>query len=97
MKSDECVFVHSKCVFVLYVDDDIFMSPDKILIDKAIKDLIAVGLKIKDQGYPCDYIGVNIKKNDDRSIKLSQPALIQLIIMLWDQKISTIDSIKGQS
>ena len=38
-----------KCVLVSYVDG-IFMSPDKILIDKAIKDLIAVRLKIKAQG-----------------------------------------------
>ena len=26
LKSDECVFVHGKCVFVLYVDNGIFMS-----------------------------------------------------------------------
>ena len=80
MKSDECVFVHGKCVFVLYVDNGIIMSPDKKLIDKAIEDFIAVGLKIKDQGYPSDYVGVNIKKNKDGSTKLSQPALIQSII-----------------
>ena len=66
-----CVFVCGKCVFVLYVDDGICMSPDKMLIDKAIKDLIGVGLKIEDQRYPSNYVGVNIKKNDDWSIKLS--------------------------
>ena len=48
LKSDEYVFVCSKCVFVLHVDDGIFMSPDKTLIDKAIKDFIAAGLKIED-------------------------------------------------
>ena len=80
LKSDECVFVHSKCVFVLYVDDGIFLSPDKNLIDKAIKDLIAVGLKIEGQGYPSNYIGVNIKKNEKGSIKLPQQASIQSII-----------------
>ena len=67
-------------MFVLYVDDGIFVSPDKNLIDKTIQDLIAVILKIEDQGYPLDYIGVNIKKNEDGSIKLSQPALIESII-----------------
>ena len=61
MKSDECVFVHSTCVFVLYVDDIIFMSPDKKLVDKAIEDLIAVRCKIKDQGY-LDFVGANIKR-----------------------------------
>ena len=68
MKNDECVFVHSTCVFVLYVDDGIFMSHDKTLIDKAIEDLIAAGLKIEEQGYPSEYIGVNVEKNDDKSI-----------------------------
>ena len=50
------------------------------MIDKAIENLIAVGLKIKDQGNPLDYIGIYIKKNEDGSIKLSQQALIQSII-----------------
>ena len=79
-KSDECIFVLGICVFVLYFDDGIFMSPDKNLIDKAIKDLIAVGLKIEDRRNPSNYVGVNIKKNEDGNIKLSQPALIQSII-----------------
>ena len=37
LKSDEYVFVWGKCIF---------MSPDKILIDKVIKDLIADRLNI---------------------------------------------------
>ena len=68
------------------------MSPDKNLIDKAIKDLIAVRLKIEDQGYPLDYVGVNIKNNEDRSIRLSQPALIQSIIK--DVKLGPRASLK---
>ena len=67
-------------MFVLYVDDHILMSPDKTLIDKAIKDLTAVELKIKDQGYPPDYVGMNITQSSYGSVKLSQPALIQSII-----------------
>ena len=74
------VFLFVVNVFVFYVDDGIFMSSDKNFIDKAIKNLMVVGLKIEEQGYPLDYVGVNIKKNEDRSIKLSQPALIQSII-----------------
>ena len=70
--------VYSKCIFVFY-DDGIFMSPDKILIDK---DLIASGLKIEDQGYPSNSAGMNINQNDDRSMKLLQPALIKFIIKL---------------
>ena len=79
MKSDECVIVCSKYVLVLYVDDGIFMSSGNTLIDKAINDLIAAGLKIEDQGYPSDYVGINIKQNDDGSVKLPLPALIKCI------------------
>ena len=35
LRSDECVFVHGKCVFISYVDDGIFMRPDKRLINKS--------------------------------------------------------------
>ena len=50
------------------------------MIDKAIKDLIAAGPNIEDQGYPPDYVSMNIKQHDDESIKLLQPALIQSIM-----------------
>ena len=58
-------------MFVLYVGDGIFMSPDKALIDKAIKDLIAAGLKIETRYTNLITFDVNIKKmmmgslNDD--------------------------------
>ena len=51
-------------------------------INKAIKDLISTGLKIKDQGYhPYVYVGINIKQVDKNTISLSHPALIDTIIM----------------
>ena len=68
LKSDECVFIHGKCVFDVYVDGGIFMCPDKRFIDKAIKDLQAAGLKIEDQGYPSDHVGVKIKQNNHRRL-----------------------------
>jgi hypothetical protein len=37
-------------------------------------------LDIEDQGHPADYIGDNIKRIKDGSIKLSQRALIDTII-----------------
>ena len=77
--SDECVFVREKVIFVAYVEE-IFLSPHPHLIDEAIRDLISVGLKIEDQGLPADYAGVNIKHNNDGSILLLQPMLIQSIL-----------------
>ena len=50
--SDECVFVRDKVIVVAYVDDVILINPCPHLIDEAIRDLISVGLKIEEQGFP---------------------------------------------
>ncbi len=50
-------------------------------------------LDIEDQGHPADYIGVNIKRIKDSSIKLSQQALINTIIEdadLNDSKVKAV-------
>ena len=68
--SDECVFAREKVIFVAYVEDGIFLCLHPHLIDEHIRDLISVGLKIEDQGFPVDYVRVNIKNNNDGSILL---------------------------
>ena len=35
---DECTFYKGSCVFFFYVDDGIFLSPDKNEVNKAIDD-----------------------------------------------------------
>ena len=60
--------------FKLYVDDDVFMAKHNYLINKDSEDLSAMGLQIEDQGYPSDYVGVNIELIDKCTIPLSQPA-----------------------
>ena len=50
-------------------------------------------LDIEDQGHPADYVGVNIKRIKDGSIKLSQRALIDTIIEdadLNDSKVKAV-------
>ena len=37
---DECVFFQKWLIFILYIDDDIFMAKNNYLINKAIEDLI---------------------------------------------------------
>ena len=52
-----------------------------------------IELDIEDQGHPADYIGVNIKRIKDGSIKLSQRALIDTIIEdadLNDSKVKAV-------
>ncbi len=47
---------------------------------QAIKEIQGLGLNIKDQGHPADYVGVSIKKHCDGFYEFTQRALIDLII-----------------
>ncbi len=50
---------------MVYVDDDIFLGNDDAHLLQAIKEIQGLGLNIKDQGQPADYVGVSIKKHCD--------------------------------
>jgi hypothetical protein len=77
---DECVFYHGNVIFILYVDDGIFVGDNDDELTQAIRDIQQTGLAIKDQGHTADYVGVSIKKHKDGSYELSQRALIDSII-----------------
>jgi hypothetical protein len=59
---EDCVFYLDDVIFMVYVDNDIFLGDDDSKLQQAIKDIQDMGLNIKDQGHPADYVGVNIKK-----------------------------------
>jgi hypothetical protein len=77
---DECVFYRDDVIFIVYVDDGIFISGDDDSITKAIRDISQSGLEIEDQGHPADYVGVAIKKHQNGYYEFSQRALIDSII-----------------
>lgn len=77
---DECVFYRGNLIFIVYVDDGIFFSPDDSAINKAIKDLSEAGFDVDDQGDVSDYVGVHIDQLGDGSFKLTQPHLIKQVI-----------------
>ena len=61
---DECVFYRGSTIFILYVDDGIVLDLDKRKLVTFVKELQDIGLNVEDQGHPSDYIGVNIKKDN---------------------------------
>ena len=67
-------------VFLVYVEDGIFVSLDGTSIDNVIRELQDFKLKLEEQGHTADYVGVNIKKQGDGLYKFMQPALTQQII-----------------
>jgi len=77
---DDCVFYRGDIMFMVYVDDGIFIGSDDYQLREAIKQLQDLNLKIEDQGHPADYVGVNIRKLKDGSYEFTQRALIDSII-----------------
>jgi hypothetical protein len=69
---DDCVFYRDDVIFIVYVDDGIFLG----LLDQQLRDIINklrnLKLSIEDQGRPADYVGVSIKKLKNGVIQLTQ-------------------------
>jgi hypothetical protein len=87
------MFYRDDVIFMVYLDDDIFLGDDDSKLQQAIKDIQDIGLNIEDQGHPADYVGVNIKKLRDGSYEFTQRALIDSIISdvgLTDAKVKPV-------
>jgi hypothetical protein len=69
---DDCVFFCGDIIFMVYVDDGIFLGSNDSQLQEVIKEIQNLGLNIEDQGHPADYVGVNIKKLKDGSYELTQ-------------------------
>jgi hypothetical protein len=59
---DDCDFFCDDIIFMVYVDNGIFLGTDDLKLQDAIKEIQDIGLNIEVQGHPADYVGVNIKK-----------------------------------
>eukprot|EP00804_Cyclotella_cryptica_P017429 CCRYP_016649-RA/>CCRYP_016649-RA protein AED:0.44 eAED:0.58 QI:0/0/0/1/0/0/2/0/160 len=62
---DECVFFRGGVIFIVYVDDGIFLGPNDQSLTNVIREIAAAGLDIEDQGHPADYVGVTITKHSN--------------------------------
>jgi hypothetical protein len=69
---DDCIYFPGDIVFMVYVDDGIFLSSNDLQLQDVIKEIQNLGLNIEDQGHPVDYVGVNIKKLKDGSYGFTQ-------------------------
>ena len=81
-KFDPCLYFCGSIVFLVYIDDCIVFGPDDWSINRVVTDLHACSQQftIDDQGDIGDFLGIQVQKQDDGSIKLTQPQLIESII-----------------
>jgi hypothetical protein len=77
---DDSVFFCGDIIFMVYVDNGIFLDHNDPQLQEVIKEIQNLGLNIEDQGHPADYVGVNIKKLKDGSYEFTPRALIDSII-----------------
>jgi hypothetical protein len=90
---DDCVFYRDNIIFIVYIEDRIFLGPLDQQLRDIINELRNLKLSIKDQGHPTDYVGVSIKKLKNSVIELTQQALIDSIISdvaLGDSKVKAV-------
>ena len=79
-KIDDCVFYCNNTIFIVYVDNGIFIGDTNEQILEIISHFQQLGLDIEDQGHPADYVGVNSKRLKGGGIEFTQQALIDSII-----------------
>jgi hypothetical protein len=77
---DDCVFFCDDIIFMVYVDDGIFLGSNNLQFQEVIKKIQDLGLYIQDQSHQADYVGFIIKKLKDGSYESTQQALIDFII-----------------
>ena len=72
---DPCLFIRSDCIIVLYVDDAILMARDDKTLDHVLQELSGKGYQFNRDGDFKSYLGVQLDRLSDGSLKLSQPHL----------------------
>ena len=79
---DPCLYYRGSVVFLVCIDDCIVFGPNERSIDKVVQDLRSCSRQftVDDQGDVGDFLGIQVQKQDDGSILLTQPQLIDSII-----------------
>ena len=81
-KFDPCLYYRGSVVFLVYIDDCIVFGPTNDSIEQVVTDLRASSRQftVDDQGDVGDFLGIQVQKQEDGSILLTQPQLIDSII-----------------
>jgi hypothetical protein len=93
---DNSIFYKDNIIFIVYVDDGIFLAPSDQQLCDIINELRNLKLSIEDQGHPANYVGVSIKKLKNDVIELTQQALIDSIISDVAQSNSKVKAVPAK-
>ena len=71
---DPCLFCRGQVILVIHVDDCLIFTPKKSEADNLIQEL-EDKFTIEDEGDVSGYLGINITRPTEGTIKMNQPAL----------------------
>ncbi len=78
---DPCLFVGTKVICVVYVDDLIFWSKDTLSINDSAMQLRELGMDLDQEDDAAGFLGVTLERYPETSLlKMKQPGLIKGII-----------------
>jgi hypothetical protein len=91
-KIDQCLYLRSDCIMVVYTDDCLIFAKNDAVIDDLINNL-STTFHLEDQGTVSDFLGINLAMDPQtKSITLTQTGLIGSI--LADLNLSNSSNMK---
>jgi hypothetical protein len=81
---DPCLFISEQVICLVYVDGNLFFSPDQASIAEVIAKLKLEGLELEIEDDIAGFLGVHIDRKHDGTIHLTQTGLIGRIIKALD-------------
>ena len=79
-QADPCVHLRKDAVILVYVDDCLIFSRSKATIEGIVEDLKRRQFTLTDEGEIESYLGVDVERKTDGTIKMKQPFLIDRIL-----------------
>ena len=79
-KCDSCLFLKGDVTCLVYVDDCLFFSRTKELLDDTLTDLKDADMELSREDDVAGFLGVLLTRNEDGTITLSQTGLIKRIV-----------------
>ena len=77
---DPCLFLGDNCLIVTWVDDMITIAQDGKMVEQVFKKIQGIGFDLEKEGEDGDlagYLGIDLRKEDDGSIHMTQIGLIE--------------------
>jgi hypothetical protein len=80
-KFDPCLFVGSKVICIVYVDDIIFWSKDTADIDSSAMQLRELGVNLEQEDAAAGFLGVTLERDPETNLlEMKQTGLIKRVI-----------------